>query len=128
MIRAVLESVAFEYAYYLKILRELLPDLSLTEARAMGGGAKSKVWNQIKADVLGVPYGRLKGNEFGTWGAAMIAGKAVGFIDDLADHAEKAAIVSGSPFLPNEANNIAYRPLIEKYIEMEDLLDQFFNK
>ena len=57
--RAMLESIAFEYAYYLSILRELIPDLSLIEARVIGGGARSAVWNQIKADVLGVPYQRL---------------------------------------------------------------------
>src|SRR5690606_38680896 len=52
--RAILEGVAFEYAYYLRILRELLPGLALDEARVIGGGARSAVWNQIKADVLGV--------------------------------------------------------------------------
>ena len=78
--RAILESVAFEYAYYLKILKELLPELELVEARVVGGGARSGVWNQIKADILNVPYQRLKGNEFGAWGAAMIAGKAAGLI------------------------------------------------
>ena len=95
--RAILESIAYEYAYYLKILKELLPELELVEARVVGGGARSAVWNQIKADVLNVPYQRLKGNEFGAWGAAMIAGKAAGLIDDLAAHAEKTAILNGKP-------------------------------
>ena len=99
--RAILESIAYEYAYYLKILKELLPELKLVEARVVGGGARSEVWNQIKADVLNVPYQRLKGNEFGTWGAAMIAGKAAGLIDDLAAHAEQTAIRSGSPSIPS---------------------------
>ncbi|MFN2303418.1 MAG: FGGY-family carbohydrate kinase, partial [Anaerolineales bacterium] len=72
LIRAMLESVAFEYAYYLKTMCDLLPDQKFFEARAMGGGAKSEVWNQIKADVLNVTYYRLQGHEFGTWGAAMI--------------------------------------------------------
>ena len=82
--RSVLESVAYEYAYYLGILRDLIPGLSLIEARVVGGGARSPVWNQIKADVLGVPYQPLPGSEFGTWGSAMIAGKAAGIFDDLA--------------------------------------------
>ena len=124
--RAILESIAYEYAYYLKILRELLPTLQLVEARAVGGGARSSAWNQIKADVLGVPYQRLKGNEFGTWGAAMIAGKAAGLIDNLAAHAEQTAILSGAPCLPSEANHEVYRPIIEKYIALEQMLNQFF--
>ena len=39
--RAILEGVAFEYAYYLRILREMIPDLRLVEARVIGGGARS---------------------------------------------------------------------------------------
>lgn len=124
--RAILESIAYEYAYYLKILRELSPELELVEARVVGGGARSGVWNQIKADILNVPYQRLKGNEFGTWGAAMIAGKAAGLINDLAAHAEQTALLSGQPSFPSKANHGIYAPLIEKYIVLERTLNQFF--
>jgi xylulokinase len=124
--RAILESVAYEYAYYLKILKELLPELILVEARVVGGGARSKTWNQIKADVLNVPYQRLKGNEFGAWGAAMIAGKAAGLIHDLAAHAEQTAFLNGNPSMPTKATHETYKPLIEKYIVMEQTLNHFF--
>jgi len=124
--RAILESVAYEYAYYLKILKELLPELKLVEARVVGGGARSGMWNQIKADVLNVPYQRLEGNEFGAWGAAMIAGKAAGLIDDLASHAEEAAIRMGKPCVPSKKIHKIYKPLVEKYILLEGSLNQFF--
>ena len=124
--RAILESVAYEYAYYLKILKDLLPKLKLVEARVVGGGARSGAWNQIKADVLNVPYQRLKGNEFGAWGAAMIAGKAAGLINDLASHAEETALLNGGPCPPSTANHETYKPLIEKYIALEKTLNQFF--
>lgn len=124
--RAILESIAYEYAFYLKILKELLPELELVEARVVGGGARSGAWNQIKADVLNVPYQRLKGAEFGVWGAAMIAGKAAGLIDDLAAHAEKTAILNGKPSLPSKADHATYLPLIEKYIRLERTLNEFF--
>jgi xylulokinase len=124
--RAILESVAFEYAYYLKILKELLPGLELVEARAVGGGARSTTWNQIKADVLGVPYQRLKGNEFGAWGAAMLAGKAAGLIDDLAAHAEKTAILNGQPVQPSAVEHASYAPLVERYIRFEQTMHAFY--
>jgi xylulokinase len=124
--RAVLESIAYEYAYYLKILKQLLPDLELVEARVVGGGARSQVWNQIKADILNVPYQRLQGNEFGAWGAAMIAGKAAGLIDDLAAHAGRTAILNGNPATPSQENHAIYKPLIEKYIRLERSLNDFF--
>lgn len=124
--RAILESIAYEYAYYLKILKEALPGLELVEARAVGGGARSQVWNQIKADILNVPYQRLKGNEFGAWGAAMIAGKAAGLIDDLASHAQQTARVDGKPVCPSRQNHALYVPLMEKYIRLEKSLNDFF--
>ncbi len=124
--RALLESVAFEYAYYLKILRDLLPDLELTQARAVGGGARSPIWNQIKSDVLNVPYQRLRGNEFGAWGAAMIAGKAAGLIDDLAEHATKTTYLDGKPVIPSDTNHQLYEPLINQYIRLETMLEEFY--
>ncbi|MFU8827504.1 MAG: xylulokinase, partial [Brevefilum sp.] len=128
LIRAMLESVAFEYAYYLGIMGDLLPDQSFYEARAMGGGAKSGVWNQIKADVLNVSYRRLQGNEFGTWGAAMIAGKAAGLIDDLSQHAEAHVKVSNEGFQPNADRHLQYQSLLERYLAMEEMLDDFFRR
>lgn len=124
--RAILESIAYEYAYYLKILRDSLPELVLLETRVVGGGARSGVWNQIKADILNVPYQRLMGNEFGTWGAAMIAGKAAGLIEDLASHAKETAILNGKPFYPSKENHATYIPLIEKHIALEQTLNQFY--
>lgn len=127
-VRAILESIAYEYAYYLKILRELLPQLELKEARAVGGGARSEAWNQIKADVLNIPYQRLTGSEFGTWGAAMIAGKAAGMIGDLAAHAQQCAVRDGKPFMPSKTNHEVYEPVIERYITLEGMLNQFFGR
>lgn len=127
-IRAALESVAYEYAYYLGILRELLPTLKLVEARVVGGGARGNTWNQLKADVLGVPYLRLAGNEFGTWGAAMIAGKAAGLIDNLAGHASKTAFPYGVAAQPDLERHLAYQPLVERYIQMQSMLNHFFTQ
>ena len=126
--RAILESIAYEYAYYLKIIQELLPEFELVEARVVGGGARSKAWNQIKANVLNVPYQRLKGSEFGTWGTAMIAGKAAGLIDNLGTHAEKSAIANGDPSFPSKENHEIYKPIIERYIAMEQVLNQLFKE
>jgi xylulokinase len=124
--RSILEGIACEYAYYLKILRQLVPDLELVEARVVGGGARSSTWNQIKADVLGVPYQRLAGSEFGTWGAAMIAGKAAGLISDLGDHAHRCAVRDGMPSQPSKDTYAAYKPIIERYIKLQQALNGYF--
>ncbi len=126
--RAVLESVAFEYAYYLAILRQAIPDLSLTEARVIGGGARSAVWNQIKADVLNVPYQRLRRDEFATWGCALIAGYAVGLFDDLAEAAIATTERDGAPARPNPDHAAIYAPLARQYAEWQRTLAETFRR
>ncbi len=124
--RAILESVAYEYAYYLGILKELIPNLNLTEARSIGGGARSGVWNKIKADVLGIPLLRLDRSEFGTWGSALIAGKAVGIYDDLAQVAFEHAQPAGEPVRPDPERHQQYQKHVTKYIKLQEMLATTF--
>jgi xylulokinase len=125
-LRAILESVAFEYAYYLHILRQLLPDQQFSQARAAGGGAKSPLWNQIKANVLYIPYQRLQRAELGTWGSAMIAGKAVGLFSDLAETAYQHASVEAESFQVDPAIHAAYLPLVDQYVRWQAILVNTF--
>ncbi len=126
--RAILESIAYEYAWYLRVLREYIPARELTEARAVGGGARSDTWNQMKADVLGVPYQRLARSEFGAWGAAMIAGKAAGIYDDLAATAAAHAQPAGSPLRPSAERHALYRPLVDRHVALQQQLAEIFTK
>jgi len=125
-LRALLESVALEYAWYLLILRQSLPWLELASARVIGGGARSLLWNSIKADALGVPYQRLKGDEFGTWGAAMIAGKAAGVYNDLATIALEHSFPEGKPQLPDPVNTDIYARILDRYLTMQGMLEDFY--
>ena len=43
------------------------------QLRAIGGGAKSEIWTQLKADVIGKPITALKVTEAGCMGVAMLA-------------------------------------------------------
>lgn len=121
--RSILESIAFEYASYLRILEDIVPRFSRTEVRAVGGGARSAVWNQIKADVLAMPYRPLARADIATWGAAMVAGHGVGLIADLVGTADRAAqIVDGT--LPRPGMVEAYRPLIDRYARWQSANDR----
>ncbi len=82
--RAVLEAVAYEYRYYLKSYLKLFPDTPPREVRVIGGGCKSTLWNQIKSDVLGIPYVTLNREDGATLGAAIVAGLGIGLYKDIA--------------------------------------------
>jgi xylulokinase len=114
--RAILESIGYEYAWYLRILRELAPELNLIGARVIGGGAKSETWNQIKADILAVPYQQLTRRECATWGCALVAGKASGLITDLAEAATTLAPLGGKVVSPNPATRASYDRAVERYL------------
>jgi xylulokinase len=124
--RAILESVAYEYAYYLQILKELIPNMNLTEARVIGGGAHSGVWNQIKADVLGIPFVRLDRSEFATWGSAMIAGKAAGIYDDLSQVAFEHAQPAEDKYRPSQERHQRYKLHVGNYIQLQATLANTF--
>ena len=124
--RAILESVAFEYAWYLRILMSQMEGLALLEARAAGGGARSAFWNQMKANVLGLPYRRLMHDELGTWGAALVAGKTAGVYTDLAAVAEEYCLVDKKALFPEPEVQAVYASLSPRFSAMEDRLAGYY--
>ncbi|MCY4465077.1 MAG: xylulokinase [Chloroflexi bacterium] len=80
--RAVLEGVAFG----LKDSFTLIAQAGLPaeyEVRISGGGAKSPVWQQIIADVLGARLVNINTTEGGAFGAAILASVTAGWFDDV---------------------------------------------
>ena len=71
ILRALLEGVALEMRLNLEILRE--SGCEIRELRAIGGGANSAFWTQLKADVIGRPITGLHVTEAGCLGVAMLA-------------------------------------------------------
>jgi xylulokinase len=78
--RAMLEGVAFGLRDSLELLKELgaTPEVG----RASGGGARSELWLQIVASVLGLPLERMESEEGSAFGAALLAGVREGVFAD----------------------------------------------
>lgn len=121
LVRAALESVAFEYAGFLDRARQLLPGLAPREARVIGGGSGSALWNQIKASVLGLPYLRLPTGSFSCRGAALVAAASVGAVGDLAA-AALAAAAGGERTEPDPPLQARYAGRQRDYREAAALL------
>src|SRR5207253_1949366 len=81
-------------------------------------GAGSRVWNQLKADILGLPYRPLCEMEFGARGAALIAGEAVGLVTDLRTTA--AQVESGACVMPRAAHHQSYTEQLARYRVLVD--------
>ncbi len=115
--RAMLEAVAYEYAFYVAIEKALLPGLEFLEARVIGGGAGSELWNQIKADVLGIPYVQLNREELAVQGSAIVGGYAVGVFTDMIATA-KQFVQPTNRVEPRPQYHDYYRPLAGLYASM----------
>src|SRR5713101_7449502 len=76
LVRSVLEGVAFSLKDCFAIIQE--QGLTLEQVRATGVGAKSPLWRQIIADVLGVELVTTNAQEGPAFGAALLAGVASG--------------------------------------------------
>ncbi len=72
VVRAVLEGVAFSLRDTLTIFAEM--DVPVESIRLGGGGARSKVWRQIQADVYGREVEIVEAEEGAAYGAALLAG------------------------------------------------------
>lgn len=82
LIRAVLEGCAFGLRQMIETVEALGPKVK--EVRITGGGSRSKLWSQIKADVIGRPIVQLRTSPISeTVGDAMIAGVGVGVFKDF---------------------------------------------
>lgn len=115
--RAALESVALEYGLYRRALETALPGTTFSEIRITGGGEKSAVWNQIKADALQT---RMVGIEHGAGapvGAALLAGFAVGHFTDLAS-AANCWIELGEALDPDPERAAHYDHRIARYADL----------
>jgi xylulokinase len=86
-----------------------------------GGGAKSDLWCQIRADILGVELRRNAFLDSGTLGAAIIAGVGVGMFPSLPDAARQMLRI-GRSFTPNPALTAHYNDLFSLYRDMYQAL------
>jgi len=71
-------------AYEIRVNCETMDKFGMAPKKliATGGGARSDLWLQIKADILGVPITALEGEEIGAAGTAYLAGLAVGIYEN----------------------------------------------
>ena len=81
---------------------------------ATGGGAHSKVWMQMKADVLNIPIAALRTVDAGTVGSAMLTGIAIGVYKDLEDSAAHM-VEQATVYYPRAEYHEEYRKVYERY-------------
>ncbi len=110
--RACMEGVAYE----MRLNYDALADshIHFTKLHATGGGAKSKVWMQMKADILNLPIISLKTTDAGTVGSAMLTGVATGVFRDL-EEAAAIMVHQRETYQPDLRRHEQYMKVYERY-------------
>ncbi len=128
--RALLESFSYDFALCVRSIERLYPEYQLDSIRMIGGGAKSAVWPQMCADVQGKTYQLLNREDVAMWGAAMLAGNAIGVFGDLKQTA-KAHVKTEKEYQPDLTRKMKYEKYLsiyEKYmVELHDFFARLQN-
>ena len=117
MFRAVLEGTAFALAHNVEIGK--LSGIKIDEIRSIGGGSRSELWNQIKADVLGLPIAILKDSSGAAVGDAYLAGVGAGVFSNIKDVINSNVSIENR-YLPNKAHHDYYQ---ERYARFRNLYE-----
>jgi xylulokinase len=112
LVRAVLEGVAYGLRDSLELLRELGVEAGV--GRVSGGGARSRLWLEIVASILGLPLERTAVDEGAAYGAALLAGVREGVFAD-AHEAVAACVRVTERIEPNPAWVEAYEDGYERF-------------
>ncbi|NNG66828.1 xylulokinase [Caldanaerobacter subterraneus] len=126
MTRAILEGVAFGLRDSLEIIKGL--NIPVNEVRVSGGGAKSKLWRQILADVFGVRVDMVNATEGPAFGAAIMAAVGYGVFKDVEEACERIIRVTESVYPVGEDIEQQYNEKYKLYKDLYYLLKDTFKK
>jgi xylulokinase len=124
--RAVLEGVAFGIKDSFNLIQSAgLGEIS--QVRISGGGAKSQLWQQIMADVLGSELVTVNTTEGAAFGAALLAGVGVGVYDSVSEACEATIQITGKTS-PQDRNSQIYNDFYIRYQALYPLLASEFKQ
>jgi len=127
LIRSIFEGLAYES----RLILELMEDdtnIKIKEIRMYGGASLSDIWNQIFADVIGIPTFTTTTHETTALGAAICAAKGIGFYKTFEDAVENMVKVK-KQYIPDEKNTKIYSRIYrEVYKDFYKLIQEKIKK
>lgn len=105
LVRAILEGVSYGLRDSLEILRAM--GLEISQVRASGGGARSKLWRQIQADVFDFELVTINVDEGPAFGVALLAGVGAGMYASVEEACDRTISVTDRT-MPNSNDSALY--------------------
>ncbi len=123
IVRAILEGAAMGLRHNMDAAAEA--GIPVKQVRCVGGGSKSDVWNQIKADVLNLSVHVPQAATGAPLGGAIAAAAAVGLYPNV-EAAVLSMTVAGKEFLPDPKHVALYDELYDVYLGLYPALRDSF--
>ena len=115
LVKAILEGITFEQALSIRQLRTA--GIEVNELRAIGGGARSEKWLQMKADIIGTPICAVDVSDAASLGAALLAGWGTGVYASLRAGVERTLSI-GARYEPDEKRRAHYQDQLGVYEQL----------
>ncbi|WP_304943487.1 xylulokinase [Vallitalea guaymasensis] len=125
MTKAVLEGVAFSLRDTFEIMKEM--GIEINAISINGGGAKSRLWCQIIADVLDVKVNKLNTNEGPAYGASILASVGYGLFESV-EQACKKFIKITNTIEPNKDDVKLYNKKYNKFKKIYPATKELFKE
>ncbi len=119
--RGLMEGVAYEAKVNIDGLSEA--GISINRISTCGGGSRSPMWMQIRADIINIPVDVLEVEEAGTLGAAIMAGTACGIYSSLKDGVNNLVRIKKT-YYPSRKNNEIYKNQYFKYKKLYSIVKE----
>ncbi|MEA2087495.1 MAG: xylulokinase [Candidatus Caldatribacteriota bacterium] len=126
LIRAVMEGTVFALRDCLEAFEEL--GVKIEQVIASGGGAKSRVWRQMQADIFNKEISMTQSIEQAAMGAAILAGVGVGIYKDVEDGCKKVVKLKEEKIKPIPENVDIYHKQFEIFKSLYQDLKQDFKR
>lgn len=122
--RAALEGLSFQLRQALDILSKAT-DYKINGVRVVGGGSKNRLWNQIRADVTGLPVTTIARKEATVIGAALFAFTGAGIFGSVGEGLARFRLSEAT--LEPSGTRTLYEDLFAKYIRLPRALEGFYS-
>lgn len=124
-IRAVMEAIGYIVLRNIEAIEAM--GIPVKEIRVLGGGSKSDVWNQIKADITGRVIWTTEYADAACLGVAIVSGTSIGLFGSIKGAVDKMVTLK-KKFVPNQKNHETYMKLFKEYKELYSALCPLFDQ
>lgn len=119
--RALMEGVVFRLRDRLDVMRGL--GIEANQLRATGGGARSRLWRQMQADIFAVPVAAMASVQRPAVGAALLAGVATGVFADVVSASATVARL-GTVLEPDPERAARYEQIYRTFSALDPAIRQ----